>query len=43
VRPELLRRGRTWDDYEGSTLREYLAGPGQVRLPADHPAAAVRR
>jgi FMN-dependent oxidoreductase (nitrilotriacetate monooxygenase family) len=43
VRPELLRRGRTWDDYEGATLREYLAGPGQARVSADHPAAAHRR
>jgi len=43
VRPELLRRGRTWDDYEGATLREYLAGPGCVRVPADHPAAAAAR
>jgi len=26
VRPELLRRGRTWDDYQGATLREYVRG-----------------
>jgi FMN-dependent oxidoreductase (nitrilotriacetate monooxygenase family) len=42
VVPELRRRGRVWSDYEGSTLREYLNGPGRPRVAADHPAAAYR-
>jgi FMN-dependent oxidoreductase (nitrilotriacetate monooxygenase family) len=43
VVPELQRRGRVWTDYEGDTLRESFLGPGQVRVPSDHPAAAYRR
>ncbi len=39
VRPELLKRGRVWEDYEGRTLREYLSGT--PRVAADHPAARV--
>ncbi|MFP4830581.1 LLM class flavin-dependent oxidoreductase [Paraburkholderia sp. BR10879] len=42
VRPELLRRGLVWEDYEGETLREYIAGRGEVRAPAHHPAARWR-
>jgi FMN-dependent oxidoreductase (nitrilotriacetate monooxygenase family) len=43
VVPELQRRGLVWDDYEGSTLRESIYEPGQVRLRDDHPGAAYRR
>jgi FMN-dependent oxidoreductase (nitrilotriacetate monooxygenase family) len=42
VVPELQKRGRVWKDYEGSTLREYLNGPGNSRVAADHPAAQYR-
>jgi len=42
VVPELRKRGRVWDDYEGSTLREYLAGAGTTRVADTHPAAAYR-
>nr|AEA29646.2 putative FMNH2-dependent monooxygenase [Streptomyces albus subsp. albus] len=37
VVPELQRRGVMWTDYEGSTLREKLYGPGVIRLREDHP------
>ncbi|MFC4562400.1 LLM class flavin-dependent oxidoreductase [Nocardiopsis mangrovi] len=37
VVPELQRRGAMWTEYEGTTLREKLYGPGAVRLRADHP------
>ncbi len=37
VVPELQRRGAVWSEYEGSTLREKLYGPGAVRLREDHP------
>lgn len=40
VVPELQKRGRVWNEYEGSTLREYLAGPGNRRIAASHPGAA---
>ena len=43
VVPELRRRGRVWDDYEGTTLREHLLGRGQQRVRADHPAARWAR
>ena len=43
VVPELRRRGRVWEDYEGTTLREHFHGVGQVRVRDDHPAAAYRR
>lgn len=36
VVPELRRRGRMHDAYEGDTLREHYFGRGQARLPADH-------
>jgi long-chain alkane monooxygenase len=42
VVPELQRRGVYKNDYEYGTLREKLFGPGRSRLPAEHPAAAVR-
>lgn len=42
VVPELRKRGRVWEDYEGSTLREYLDGPGNARVADSHPAAAYR-
>lgn len=42
VVPELRKRGRVWDDYEGTTLREYLSGPGHQRVSEDHPAATFR-
>ncbi|MCW2134558.1 LLM class flavin-dependent oxidoreductase [Arthrobacter sp. VKM Ac-2550] len=42
VVPELRKRGRVWEDYEGSTLREYLDGPGNARVAHNHPAAAYR-
>lgn len=42
VVPELRKRGRVWDDYQGRTLREYLAGEGNTRVADDHPAAAYR-
>ncbi|QEW00703.1 LLM class flavin-dependent oxidoreductase [Microbacterium caowuchunii] len=38
--PELRRRGRVWDDYEGATLRERLSGSAVV--PSWHPAHAYR-
>jgi hypothetical protein len=37
VVPELQRRGTMWSEYEGSTFREKLYGPGTVRLKEDHP------
>jgi long-chain alkane monooxygenase len=37
VVPELQRRGTMWTEYEGSTLREKLYGPGALRLRDDHP------
>jgi FMN-dependent oxidoreductase (nitrilotriacetate monooxygenase family) len=40
--PELRRRGRVWEEYEGATLREYLQGPGSARVKDSHPAAAYR-
>jgi alkanesulfonate monooxygenase len=42
VVPELQRRGVYKLDYAPGTLREKLFGAGKARLPADHPAAAVR-
>jgi len=42
VVPELQKRGRVWDDYAGSTLREYVHGEGQKRVREDHPAAMYR-
>ncbi|MFT4210478.1 MAG: LLM class flavin-dependent oxidoreductase [Microbacterium sp.] len=38
--PELRRRGRVWDDYEGTTLRERLSGSAVV--PEWHPAHRYR-
>ncbi len=41
--PELRRRGRFRESYEdGETLRERLFGPGNARLPDDHPGARYR-
>jgi FMN-dependent oxidoreductase (nitrilotriacetate monooxygenase family) len=37
VVPELQRRGTMWSEYEGSTFREKLYGPGAVRLRDGHP------
>lgn len=42
VVPELRKRGRTWANYEGDTLREYVAGAGNTRVADTHPAAAYR-
>ncbi|MGH8335320.1 MAG: LLM class flavin-dependent oxidoreductase, partial [Gammaproteobacteria bacterium] len=41
--PELQRRGVYKREYQRGTLREKLFGPGQARLPENHPAAAYRR
>jgi long-chain alkane monooxygenase len=41
VVPELQTRGLYKHDYASGTLREKLFGRG-ARLPASHPAAAVR-
>jgi FMN-dependent oxidoreductase (nitrilotriacetate monooxygenase family) len=43
VVPELQRRGRVRTEYEGTTLRESLYGPGRTRLSDDHPGAGYRR
>ena len=43
VVPELQRRGRVWEEYEGTTLREHLQGAGVRRVRDDHPAAGFRR
>ena len=43
VVPELQRRGLYRTEYEGTTFRERLLGPGQSRLPAGHPGARFRR
>ena len=43
VVPELQKRGRVWNEYEGETLREYLAGPGNTRLSSTHPGSLVAR
>ncbi len=42
VVPALQRRGRVWTKHEGSTLRQYLHGRGQVRVRDDDAAAALR-
>nr|WP_306664855.1 NtaA/DmoA family FMN-dependent monooxygenase [Streptomyces sp. Rer75] len=42
VVPELRARGRMPHSYEGATLREHLHGPGNPRVPEDHPAARHR-
>lgn len=38
LRPELVKRGLMWEDYEvpGGTLRENLNGKGQKHLRLDH-------
>jgi long-chain alkane monooxygenase len=41
VVPELQRRGTMWTQYDGSTLREKLYGPGAIRLRDDHPAHRI--
>jgi FMN-dependent oxidoreductase (nitrilotriacetate monooxygenase family) len=43
VVPELQSRGLFKHDYVPGTLREKLFGAGRARLPASHPASAVRR
>lgn len=43
VLPELRRRGRVRERYEGTTYRESFYGAGQKRAPDDHPASAYRR
>jgi hypothetical protein len=43
VVPELQKRGRVWKEYEGTTLREYISGPGNARISATHPGAKVAR
>lgn len=43
VLPRLRAAGRFRHEYEESTLRERLFGPGQRRLRDDHPGAAHRR
>ncbi|GAA3288177.1 LLM class flavin-dependent oxidoreductase [Arthrobacter citreus] len=42
VVPELRKRGRVWEDYDGGTLREYISGPGENRVADTHPAARYR-
>lgn len=42
VVPELQKRGRVWKEYEGDTLREYLAGPGNNRLSSNHPGSVYK-
>ena len=38
LRPELVKRGLMWEDYEvkGGTLRENLVGKGQKHVSEDH-------
>ncbi|MER9934191.1 NtaA/DmoA family FMN-dependent monooxygenase [Mesorhizobium sp. M0088] len=43
VLPELRRRGRVRDRYDGTTYRESFYGAEQKRAPDDHPASAYRR
>ncbi len=43
VVPELQRRGLFRTEYEGTTFRENLLGPGLSRLPCGHPGAQFRR
>jgi FMN-dependent oxidoreductase (nitrilotriacetate monooxygenase family) len=43
VVPELQRRGRVRENYEGNTLRELVFGRGMPRLPDDHPARRIAR
>ncbi len=43
VVPELQRRGVYKTEYAPGPLREKLYGPGRARLPAEHPAARMRR
>ena len=42
VMPELQKRGIYREDYEGSTLRENLFGPGHARAADTHASAAFR-
>ena len=42
VVPELQKRGRYRTEYEGSTLRENVYGPGRRHVADTHPAAAYR-
>ena len=43
VVPELQRRGTYKTEYATGPLREKLYGAGRARLPAEHPAARMRR
>lgn len=43
VVPELQKRGRVWHEYEGDTLREYIAGPGNARFTSTRPGSKVAR
>jgi long-chain alkane monooxygenase len=43
VSPELQRRGRLRLQYDGTTLRENIAGANRTRLAEDHPGARFRR
>ena len=42
VLPELRRRGRVRERYDGATYRERFRGAGQPRLPYDHPGSRHR-
>jgi hypothetical protein len=42
VLPELRRRGRVRECYDGATYRERFHGAGQPRLRADHPGSRYR-
>ncbi|NTG04882.1 LLM class flavin-dependent oxidoreductase [Agrobacterium rhizogenes] len=41
--PELRKRGRVRESYDGGTYRESLYGAGQTRLRADHPGHSYIR
>jgi FMN-dependent oxidoreductase (nitrilotriacetate monooxygenase family) len=42
VLPELRRRGRVRESYDGATYREQFRGAGQPRLSTDHPGSRYR-
>jgi FMN-dependent oxidoreductase (nitrilotriacetate monooxygenase family) len=42
VVPELQKRGLMRDTYQGGTFREQIFGPGNARLPSNHPGARFR-
>lgn len=43
VVPELQRRGRMRTEYEGTTFREAIFGPGETRLRERHPGSPAQR